>query len=96
MYYRITKVNHEAGMRDEMRDILEAKADVLKSFEGLHWVKMIAVSDTVTMAISEYGSEDQLRAVEGRFREVMVDLAPLMAGPPEVSTGDEFWLHSNV
>jgi len=96
MYYRITKVTHEAGKREEMLAVLKSKEDVLNAFEGLHWVKMIAVSDTVTMAVSEYGSEDQLRSVEGRFREVMVDLMPFMAGPPEVSTGDTFWVHQNV
>ena len=91
MYYRITKVSHEAGKRQEIINILKAKEEIINSFEGLNFVKMIAVSETVTMAISEYGSEAQLKAVEGRFKEVMVDMMPLMKGAPEVFHGDSFW-----
>ncbi len=92
MHYRITKVKHDADKRDEIIRILNEKESIIASFEGLNWVKMISISDTETMAISEYGTEAQLKAVEGRFREVMVDLVPLMKAPPEVCNGDAFWV----
>ena len=56
---------------------------------------MVAVSDTATIAVSEYETEDQLNAVEPRFQEVMVDLMSLMTQPPEVHNGDVFWVHEN-
>lgn len=91
MYFRITKVTHAAGKRDELMAILDTKEDIINSFEGLKYVKMIAISDTQTVAISEYDSEASLQAVEGRFKEVMVDMVPLMSGPPEVMHGGRFW-----
>ena len=91
MYYRITRVRHAAENRQAMVDMLKSKEDIIKSFEGLRYVRMIAVSDTETLAISEYETEAALNAVQGRFREVMVDMMPLMSGPPEVLHGDAFW-----
>ena len=40
-------------------------------------------------------TEEQLKAVEPKFQEVMVDLMPLMTQPPEVHNGDVFWDHEN-
>jgi hypothetical protein len=91
MHFRITKVSHAAGKRDELIAMLKSKEDIIQSFEGLKYVKMVAVSDTQTVAISEYESEAALIAVEGRFKEVMVGMVPLMTGPPEVLNGDVFW-----
>ena len=91
MHFRITKVNHDADKRDQIVAILKSKEEIINSFEGLKYVKMIAVSDTQTVAISEYDSEASLKAVEGRFKEVMMDMMPLMSGPPEVLNGDSFW-----
>ena len=91
MHYRITKVTHEAGRRDQFIEILGQKEELISSFEGLNYVRMIAISDTVTIAISEYESEEKLKAVEGRFKEIMVDMVPLMSAPPEVLNGDSFW-----
>ena len=91
MHYRITRVRHEAGKRQAMVDMLNAKSDLIESFQGLRYVRMIAVSETETVAISEYETEADLNAVQPRFREVMVDMVPLMTGPPDVSNGDAFW-----
>ena len=78
MYYRITRVRHSAENRQAMIDLLKSKEEVIRSFPGLHYVRMIAVSDTETVAISEYESEAALNAVQARFREVMVDMMPLL------------------
>ena len=51
---------------------------------------MVALGDTETLAISEYETEAHLQAVETRFRELMMEMMPLMAGPPEVLSGAEF------
>lgn len=91
MHYRITRVTHPAENRQAIIDVLESKADIINSFEGLRYVRMIAVSDTEVVAFSEYESQEALEAVQGRFREVMIDLVPLMSGPPEVSYGDPIW-----
>ena len=63
---------------------------MLKDFEGSK-VLDGGVSETATIAVSEYETEDQLKAVEPKFQEVMVDLMPLMTQPPEVHNGDVFW-----
>ena len=91
MYYRITRVRHTAENRQAMVDLLKSKEEIINTFEGLRYVRMIAVSDTETVAISEYESEAALNAVQGRFREVMIDMMPLMEGPPDVSHGASFW-----
>ena len=78
MHYRITKVYHEAGKRGELSELLNEKKGMLKDFEGLKSVRMVGVSETATIAVSEYDTEDQLKAVEPKFQEVMVDLMSLM------------------
>ena len=91
MYYRITRVQHAAENRQAMIDTIKSKQELIRSFKGLRYVRMIAVSDTETVAISEYESEEALNAVQDRFREVMVDMVPLMSGAPAVDHGDAFW-----
>lgn len=95
MHYRITKIYHDADKREALTEVLNKKKKILKGFEGLKSVRMVAVSDTATIAVSEYETEDQLNAVEPRFQEVMVDLMSLMTQPPEVHNGDVFWVHEN-
>ena len=95
MHYRITKVYHESGKREELSELLNKKRGMLKDFGGLKSVRMVGVSETATIAVSEYETEEQLKAVESKFQEVMVDLMPLMTQPPEVHNGDVFWDHEN-
>ena len=95
MHYRITKVHDEARNRNKLVEILESKVEALKTFDGLKYVRMVAVSDMVTVAISEYESEKLLDKVEPRFREIMINLMPLMSGPPNVHNGDVFGDHEN-
>ena len=95
MHYRITKVHHNPKDRDKLIEILESKEKILNSFDGLKYVRMIGVTDSVTIAVSEYESEDHLKNVEPRFQELMVDLMPLMSEPPEIYNGDVFWKHNN-
>ena len=95
MHYRITKVYHESGKRKELSELLNKKRGMLKDFDGLKSVRMVGVSETATIAVSEYENEEQLKAVEPKFQEVMVDLMPLMTQPPEVHNGDVFWDHEN-
>ena len=92
MHYRIPKVHHEAGNQNKLVEVLESR---VKTFDGLIYVRLVSVSDMVTIAISEYESEALLDKVEPRFRELMIDLMPLMPGPPEVHNGDVFWDHEN-
>ena len=44
MHYRITKVYHEAGKREELAELLNEKKGMLKDFEGLKSVRMVGVS----------------------------------------------------
>ncbi len=91
MYYRITKVSHRAGVRQQMIDYLKTKEDLMASIEGLHHVRLIGVSDTEVIAVSEYDNAEQVANAEEKFGQIMVGLKDYFAGPPEVMHGDAFW-----
>ena len=95
MHYRITKVHHETGNRGKLVEVLESKKKTLNSFDGLMSVRLVGVSDRVTIAISEYESEEKLKNVESKFQDLMVDMIQLMSEPPEEHNGDVFWEHKN-
>ena len=91
MHCRITKVNHEQGKRDDIIWYLKTKNEDIKSIEGLHSVRMIEISETESIAISEYENEQQLTMAEEKFKEIMSGMMPFMTAPPEVHNGDECW-----
>ena len=95
MHYRVTKVYHEEGKREELVEVLDSKKEILDTFEGLKSVRMVGVSETSTIAVSEYETEEHLKAVEHKFQEVMMDLMPLMTSPPEVHNGNVFWSYES-
>ena len=61
------------------------------SIEGLQSVRMIALSETESIAISKYENEQQLKMAEEKFKEIMGGMMPFMTAPPEVNNGDECW-----
>ena len=91
MHYRITKVHHELGKRDDIVAYLKTKDEDVMSIEGLQSVRMIALSETESIAISKYENEQQLKMAEEKFKEIMGGMMPFMTAPPEVSNGDECW-----
>ena len=91
MHYRITKVQHEPGKRDDIVAYLKTKDEDVRSIEGLQSVRMIEISETESIAISKYENEQQLTMAEEKFKEIMGGMMPFMTGPPEVSNGDECW-----
>ena len=91
MHYRITTVHHEQGKRDDIITYLKTKNEDIKSIEGLQSVRMIAISETKSIAISKYENEQQLTMAEEKFKEIMGGMMPFMAAPPEVHNGDECW-----
>ena len=54
MHYRITKVNHGQGKRDDIIAYLKTKNEDINSIEGLQSVRMIAFSETESIALSKY------------------------------------------
>ena len=91
MHYRITKVNHGQGKRDDIIVYLKTKNEDINSIEGLQSVRMIAISGTESIAISKYENEQQLTMAEEKFKEIMGGMMPFMTAPPEVNNGDECW-----
>ena len=91
MHYRITKVYHEPGKRDDIVAYLKTKDEDVMSIEGLQSVRMIALSETESIAISKYENEQQLKMAEEKFKEIMGGMMPFMTAPAEVSNGDECW-----
>ena len=91
MHYRITKVQHEPGKRDDIVAYLKTKDEDVRSIEGLQSVRMIEISETESIAISKYENEQQLKMAEEKFKEIMGGMMPFMTAPPEVNNGDECW-----
>ena len=91
MHYRITKVQHEPGKRDDIVAYLKTKDEDVMLIEGLQSVRMIALSETESIAISKYENEQQLKMAEEKFKEIMGGMMPFMTAPPEVNNGDECW-----
>ena len=91
MHYRITKVQHEPGKRDDIVAYLKTKDEDVRSIEGLQSVRMIEISETESIAISKYENEQQLTMAEEKFKEIMVGMMPFMTAPPEVNNGDVCW-----
>ena len=91
MHYRITKVHHDLGKRDDIITYLETKDEDIRSIEGLQSVRMIEISETESIAISKYENEQQLTMAEEKFKEIMGGMMPFMTAPPEVNNGDECW-----
>ena len=91
MHYRITKVQHEPGKRDDIVAYLKTKDEDVMSIEGLQSVRMIEINETESIAISKYENKQQLEMAEEKFKEIMVGMMPFMTAPPEVNNGDEVW-----
>ena len=91
MHYRIAKVNHEPGKRDNIIVYLQTRNEYIKSIEGLQSFRMIAINETKNIAISIYENEQQLTMAEEKFKEIMGGMMPFMTAPPEVHNGDECW-----
>ena len=91
MHYRITKVQHEPGKRDDIVAYLKTKDEDVRSIEGLQSVRMIEISETESIAISKYENEQQLKMAEEKFKEIMGGMMPFMTSPPEVNNGDVCW-----
>ena len=91
MHYRITKVQHEPGKRDDIVAYLKTKDEDVRSIEGLQSVRMIEISETESISISKYENEQQLTMAEEKFKEIMGGMMPFMTAPPEVNNGDVCW-----
>ena len=91
MHYRITKVYHEPGKRDDIVAYLKTKDEDVMSIEGLQSVRMIALSETESIAISKYENEQQLKMAEEKFKEIMGGMMPFMTAPPDVINGVVCW-----
>ena len=91
MHYRITKVKHEPGKRDDIVAYLKTKDKDVLSIEGLQSVRMIEINETESIAISKYENKQQLEMAEEKFKEIMGGMMPFMTAPPEVNNGGVCW-----
>ena len=67
MHYRITKVQHGPDKRDDIIAYLKTKDEDVISIEGLQSVRMIALSETESIAISKYENEQQIKIITSSF-----------------------------
>ncbi|NRB65413.1 MAG: hypothetical protein HRU40_20750 [Saprospiraceae bacterium] len=91
MYYRITKVVHQEGKRDEIISIIEKRDEEIKSITGLQSLQILGANETESYSISVYENEQQILDSESKFREIMSEMIPLFTGPPEIVMGEIVW-----
>jgi hypothetical protein len=91
MYYRLTKVTHHEGDQKKMIAHLDSMKHLIGAIDGLHHVRLVAISPTEMMAISKYDNAEQVAKAQEQFTEIMIGMKPFFAAPPEVMHGDVFW-----
>ena len=91
MHCRITKINHKPDSLDNLLGYLKSVESDVNSIDGLHSVTMVNISETESIAFSEYENEEQMNNAGEKYREIMGGMAQYFSGPPEVSNGDAVW-----
>ncbi len=94
MHCRITKINHKPDSIDDLLEYLKSVESDVISIEGLHSVTMVNISETESIAFSEYENEEQMNNAGEKYREIMGGMAQYFSGPPEMSNGDAVWYWS--
>ena len=77
--------------KDKMTQYLDSKKDLIKTINGLHSVRLVAVSETQTIAISHYDNAQQVADAEETFKQIMIGMKVFFTAPPEIMHGDIFW-----
>ena len=91
MYYRVTKVNHQVGARNQTLGVIDSKKDLMKSIERLQSIRLIEIDESTSMGISLQENEQQVVKAEKKFKEIMGGMMPYMTGPTEIINGEQFW-----
>ena len=91
MFYRLNRVKHEAGKRDSLVAYLKSQEGTLSSIEGLQSVTIVGVSETESMGLAAYESEDHFNVAQEKIQEMMAGMMPLMTAPPDTDTGNVIW-----
>ena len=58
MMIQLTKINHKLDSLDDLLDYLKSVESDVNSIDGLHSVTMVNVSETESIAFSEYENEE--------------------------------------
>ena len=88
MYYRITKAEVQAGKFEEAMSTMESLRDSSGKIDGLVCSNLVRIRETEVLGVAAYESKEHLEASQNEFNELMVNMMPYMAGPPEVSFGE--------
>ncbi len=88
MYYRITKAEVQTGKFEEAMSTMESLRDSIGKINGLVSSNLVRISETEMLGVAAYESKEHLESSQNEFNELMVNMMPYMAGPPEVSFGE--------
>ena len=91
MHCRITKINHKPDSLNNLLGYLKSVESDVNSIDGLHSVTMVNISETESIAFSEYENEEQMNNAGEKYKEIMGGMAQYFSGTPEVSNGDAVW-----
>ena len=91
MHYRITRLKHSEENQSKVIAYLESVTEEIEWIEGLLSITLISVSNTETLGLSQYESEEKMVNANPVQQKVLSGAAELLSGLPEVENGDVLW-----
>ena len=88
MYYRITKAKVQSDNFEEAMATMESLRESIGKINGLVSSNLVRISETEMIGFAAYESKEHLESSQKEFNELMANMMPYMAGPPEVSFGE--------
>ena len=88
MYYRITKATVKPEAFDDAMTTMESLRKSIGEINGLVSSILIRTSENELLAVAAYHSKADLESSEIKFRELMMDMMPYMAGTPQITFGE--------
>ena len=88
MYYRITNAQVQSDKLKEAMATMESLRESIGKINGLVSSNLVRISETEMIGVAAYESKEHLEASQKQFNDLMTDMMPYMAGPPEVSFGE--------
>ena len=91
MHYRITRLKHSEENQSKVIAYLESVTEQIESIEGLLSITLVSVSNTETLGLSKYESEEKMVNANPIQQIILSGAVEFFSGVPEVENGDVLW-----
>tara|TARA_S200000501_G_scaffold359485_1_gene385423 strand:+ start:101 stop:388 length:288 start_codon:yes stop_codon:yes gene_type:complete len=91
MHYRITRLKHSEENQSKVIAYLESVTEQIESIEGLLSITLVSVSNTETLGLSKYESEEKMVNANPIQQKILSGAVEFFSGVPEVENGDVLW-----